>query len=250
MRCKNCDTKLSSEQKFCPDCGAKVIYNRLSIKQLSGEFIESFWSIESNKPVLTFIDLFKKPAQVIDGYINGLRKKYINPFGYFTIALTLTGIYTYINLKYFPEYLDNGIIKANDGDRDISRQLNATVLEYINLITFLLIPIITLISKLVFFKNKRYNLAEHLIIQLYTYSQIHIITSILVIISFVNPSAFKLTNLLSLPLYVIYYSFVFQKLYDLRFWQIFLKTLLFITIFIFLMIILMIVVFYFYSEFF
>ena len=151
MRCKNCDTKLSSEQNFCPDCGAKVIYNRLSIKQLSGEFIESFWSIESNKPILTFIDLFKKPAQVIDGYINGLRKKYINPFGYFTIALTLTGIYTYINLKYFPEYLDDGIIKANDGDRDISRQLNTTVLEYINLITFLLIPIITLISKLVFF---------------------------------------------------------------------------------------------------
>ncbi len=231
MHCKNCGHPIEVSENYCSNCGAKIIQKRLTVNYLSSEFFESFWSIESNKPVLTFLDLFRKPLDVIGGYIDGLRKRYINPYGYFTIALTLTGLYTFINLNYFPEYLENSGFKANIEDQDISRELTTKLLENINLITFILIPVITLISRLVFLKNRKYNLAEHLITHLYAYSHVNIITAFLVLISFVDERAFRITNFVSLPIYILYYGYVFKKLYQLKFWKVLLKTLLFLLVF-------------------
>lgn len=227
--CKNCEFAISEEQNYCSNCGARIIRNKLSISYLTGEFFESFWSIDSNKPVLTFIDLFRRPIDVIQGYIDGLRKKYINPYGYFTIALTLTGLYTFINLKYFPEYLETGgSFEVNDGERDITREVTTAIMEHMNLITFLFIPVLTLYSRLVFLKNKKYNLAEHLIIHLYAYSHISIVFAILIIISFSNRSLFAVMNYASIPFYIIYYSIIFKKMYQLTFWKLLQKSLLFL----------------------
>ncbi|SDR72752.1 DUF3667 domain-containing protein [Christiangramia echinicola] len=228
MFCKNCGQSIKANDKYCSECGARIIEGRLTVSKLSGEFMQSFWSMDSNKPLLTFLDLFRKPIQVIDGYIHGLRKKYINPYGYFTIALTLTGLYTYINLNYFPEYLESSGINANVEDHDISKEVTTKVLEHINLITFIFIPLITLISRFIFLRIKKYNLAEHFIIHLYAYSHVHIITSLIVLVSFVDERAYKLSSLISIPIYIIYYSALFKRLYSLKLWKVILKTVLFL----------------------
>jgi len=226
--CKNCGSAIEERQNYCSHCGAKIIRNKLTVQYLSGEFFESFWSIDSNKPLLTFIDLFRRPIDVIQGYIEGLRKKYINPYGYFTIALTLTGLYTFINLKYFPEYLDNRGLEVNNGERDITLEVTTMMMEHMNLITFLFIPILTLLSRLTFLKNKKYNLAEHLITHLYAYSHISIVFAILILFSFSNQSIFGIINYASIPIYIIYYGYIFKKIYTLSPWKIILKSLLFL----------------------
>ena len=68
MRCKNCQTKFLIESDFCYNCGAKVIRNRLTLKNLLNDFSEQFLNYD-NKFLQTFIQLFKKPEVVIDGYI-------------------------------------------------------------------------------------------------------------------------------------------------------------------------------------
>lgn len=231
MNCKNCEHPINYQENYCSQCGAKIIKNRLTVSYLSNEFMQSFWSLDSNKPLITFLDLFRRPVHVIDGYIHGLRKKYINPYGYFTIALTLTGLYTFINLNYFPEYIGNGAFRANVGEQDISRKLTTKIMENFNFMTFIFVPFITLLSRLVFLKNRKYNLAEHFIIHLYAYSHVHIITSILVIISFINESTYRIMNLISVPVYIIYYSFLFRKLYSLNWWRTLLKTSMFLLLF-------------------
>ena len=230
MNCKNCGHNLKSEEKYCSQCGAKVVESRLTISYLSAEFMQSFWSIDSNKPLLTFLDLFRKPAKVIDGFIQGLRKKYISPYGYFTIALTLTGFYTFINLNYFPEYLESRGINANIEETDISKEVTTRILEHINLITFLFIPLITLLSRFVFLRIKKYNLAEHFVIHLYAYSHVHIITSLIILISFVDERAYKLSNFISIPIYIIYYTALFKSLYNLKLWKVILKTIIFVAL--------------------
>ena len=60
MDCKNCHKSLNETQKYCDECGAKVIQNRLTPKVLAAQVNEQFISID-NKFFLTFIDLFKKP---------------------------------------------------------------------------------------------------------------------------------------------------------------------------------------------
>jgi predicted amidophosphoribosyltransferase len=71
--CKNCHKPLNDSQNFCDECGAKIIHNRLTPKVLLQQVNEQFLSID-NKLLRTFIDLFKKPDNVINGYINGTRK--------------------------------------------------------------------------------------------------------------------------------------------------------------------------------
>jgi uncharacterized membrane protein YvbJ len=81
MSCKNCGLALIEETNFCTACGAKVIRNRLTIKNLLEHAVEEFLSID-NKFLITITHLFTRPEVVIDGYINGLRKKYMNPISF------------------------------------------------------------------------------------------------------------------------------------------------------------------------
>ena len=116
------------------------------------------------------------------------------------------------------------------------------ILEHMNLITFLFIPVITLFSRLVFLKNKKYNLAEHLIVHLYAYSHISIVFAILILLSFSNQSLFAIMNYVSLPFYVIYYGYIFKKMYDLSLWKIILKSLLFLLLLLLLFLIVSLVI--------
>lgn len=91
MQCQNCSTIITQNGNYCPNCGAKVIRNRITMRNLITDFSEEFLSFD-NKFLKTFIDLFKKPEVVIGGYISGVRKKYVNAISYFAIALTITGL--------------------------------------------------------------------------------------------------------------------------------------------------------------
>ena len=103
--CKNCNTQLLSKNDFCPSCGGKVIRNRLTLKALFSNFSEQFLNYD-NKFLKTFLHLFSKPEEVIDGYINGTRKKYVNVVSYFAIAITLSGLLMFVLNKFFPGLLD------------------------------------------------------------------------------------------------------------------------------------------------
>lgn len=62
MACKNCNTELTTDSEYCYHCGAKVIRNRLTIKNLFEHFSEQFLNYD-NKFLQTFILLFKKPEE-------------------------------------------------------------------------------------------------------------------------------------------------------------------------------------------
>ena len=102
MNCKNCNKALEDTQKYCDECGAKVIQNRLTPKVIATQVNEQFLSID-NKFFKTFIDLFKKPEDVIISYINGTRKKYIDVLQYFAVSLTLAGIQVFLMTTFFKE---------------------------------------------------------------------------------------------------------------------------------------------------
>jgi hypothetical protein len=105
MNCKNCHTELISDSDFCNRCGSKVIRNRLTFKNLFEHFSDTFFNYD-NKLLRTFIDLFIRPEVVIGGYIDGIRKRYVNPISYFGLAITFSGLYLLILNKFYPEALD------------------------------------------------------------------------------------------------------------------------------------------------
>ncbi|MEJ2113367.1 MAG: DUF3667 domain-containing protein [Flavobacteriaceae bacterium] len=233
MRCKNCQTKFLIESDFCYNCGAKVIRSRLTIKNLFEYFSETFLNYD-NKFLQTIFCLFKNPENVIVSYVNGVRKKYVNPISFFAISLTISGLYLFIIQRYFPDAMDFSQLYTDENTQKISSTISQNVLDYHSLFYFALIPVMALISWIVFF-NKKFNFTEHVVIYLYTMSLGSMVTSIVsLIILFIKPDVFFIVSISSNILLVLYHCYLLKKVFELSMLQIALKTILFSIIFFFL----------------
>lgn len=232
MVCKNCDRILSATDNFCNDCGAKVIRDRITINHLFTEFRETFFSWESNLPFRTFIDLLQHPEKVIGGYIEGVRKKYLNPYGFTTIAFTLAGIFFFFSLKFAPGYLDGTVANygGSDAQMDFARNLQGASAEYHSLIFFAMIPLFALISYVVFYNLKQYNYAEHLILNLYVYSEVSILTFLIFFLTIWNSQIFGYVATVSIFFQIGYFAYVAKRLFRLTYSRLLVKTLFFLAI--------------------
>lgn len=229
MHCKNCHTDLDETNSFCPNCGAKVIKNRLTIRNLFEHFSEHFLNYD-NKFLQTFISLFNKPDDVISGYINGVRKKYVNVISYFAIALTLSGLQMFILNKFFPEALDLSNITTK-GAEEFQKKNMHFIQEYQSLVMMLYVPIYAVISKIVFFNLKKYNYTEHLVIYMYILSQATIISSIVTIIGvYFGKNIGIIGFAFVIPFQIIYSAFCLKKLFNLSFMGIVIRTLYFLVV--------------------
>ena len=203
MECKNCQNSLQTDYSFCPDCGAKIIHNRLTIKNLLSDITERYFNLD-NTFLKTFWHLFIKPESVIDGYIKGIRRKYLNPISYMGIALTLSGLIVFLIKK-----------KGGDIDFDVLGVGQSIAQEKVMEITFdfqailfvLYIPMMAIAGWLSF-QEKKYNFSERLLIFTYTlahYSLFIFVPSILILIfSPENYPSFSMIALLSMYVYSAY----------------------------------------------
>jgi uncharacterized protein DUF3667 len=242
MECKNCSSHLQENHDYCNSCGAKVIRNRLTFNNLFEHFSEEFLNYD-NKFLRTFIGLFKRPEDVIGGYIGGTRKKYVNAVGYFAIAVTVSGFFYFVFLKFFPDAFNftTDIYNIDEEQAKITSDFNKSIFEYQSFIFFISIPVFALISRLIFLKNKKYNFSEHLIINLYTYSHISLTVTVIYFLTIWNQPVFVVVTVIAFLFQIVFFAYVLKRLYGLTLGQILLKTLLFFSLLIPLMIILMIV---------
>ncbi len=237
MNCKNCNTELQKQDDYCKSCGGKVIRNRLNIKNLFAHFSETFLNYD-NTFLQTFFTLFKKPEDVIDSYVNGTRKKYVNVINYFALAITVSGIYLFIVKKYFPEALDFSQM-SYPGQEEFQKKNMAFIQEYQSIIMMLYVPIYALIARITFFNIKKYNYTELLVVFMYIQAQISIASSILVISLGVLGLDTSIIGMLMIPLMILYSAYCLKRLYGLSGFDIIVRTLLF---FVVLSIILIIIV--------
>jgi len=241
MNCKNCKSVLNQKDVFCNECGAKIIKERITVKSLFSNLLDALgWD---NNFFITLRYLLSKPQIIIKEYINGTRKKYTNPFTFFAISLA-------ISLFVFNQYSEQYIQMSTMADLQKTEQSesvsipdnnkffellgyesqdeymkgNAELqLKYHNLISFLFLPLFTLIAFIVF--RKPYNYGEHLVINTYFLS----ITTFFGVLSFIF-SLLTGINILFYAIFItfLYYSYAYKKVYELSFGQLLLKILKFI----------------------
>jgi len=104
MNCRNCNTQVVDESRFCTNCGEKIPFKRLTVKSLIALAFNQVLDID-NKLFKTFKKLFTHPEQVINDYTKGFRKKYINVMSYLGLAITILGLQFFILKKFYPELL-------------------------------------------------------------------------------------------------------------------------------------------------
>jgi hypothetical protein len=184
----------------------------------------------------TFIHLFSRPEQVLDLYVSGVRKRYVNPVSYFGLAITLTGIYMLLMSKYFPEMMDFSTLAA-EGQEEMQRKNAQFLFANNTLIMMLYIPLYALIARITFVGLKKFNYTELLVIFMYLQAQISIASSlILPIIGFLGFKS-PWIGMILLPVMIVYNYYALQRVYELRTSQMLLRTLMFLFILAVLMVI-------------
>jgi len=236
MNCKNCDSNFEDNSDYCNSCGAKVIRNRLTFRNLFEHIGETFFNYD-NKLLRTFLDLFKKPEIVIGSYVQGVRKRYVNPISFFGITLTLNGLNIFLISKFYKKYLDVSNLlgdigsSSDEGQKKAMEMVSEISLEYASLTFSILIPFGALISWIVFF-NKKYNYTEHVILYLYSmsvYSILSIVFGLLTLV--IIPEKYLLFASIMYLFIFIYHCYIFIRLFKLSIWQLVLKTLMFLVLF-------------------
>ena len=237
MNCKNCHTKLEENDDYCKNCGGKVIRNRLTIKNLFEHVSSTFLNLD-NTFLLTFLNLFKKPEDVIGGFINGTRKRYINPINYLALAITIGGIYMIILNKYFPNQLIEMSSAGIKEQEVFAAKFMSGVKDYYSLFMVLLIPFYALISRLVFINKKEFNYTEHLVMVMYIVAQFSLISSFLNLLLFLLQLPASILSSGSIFFQIAFFGYCYKRLYKLSIPDIILRTLIFLGILLVLMIIL------------
>ena len=243
MHCKNCHKPLSDEQNFCDDCGAKRIRNRLTPGVLAAQINEQFISID-NKFLRTFIDLFRQPEDVIVGYIDGTRKKYIDVLQYFAISLTLAGIQVFLMTTFFKEALELNP-EFTKTLEDLPGQENNPffgiendmMTNYQGVIYILTVPFSALGSWLAYYLTgiRKYNFTEHLVLNLYYSAQIIIITAVFSILFLLfGLNYLIISSIITLPTFM-YLFYVLKRVFKESFLNTVLKFILTLILYIFSM---------------
>ena len=228
MECKNCLYVQADDFDYCPVCGAKVIRKRLTFKNLWDDALRRYFDID-NTFLKTFVHLITQPEVVIDGYIRGVRKKYINPISYFAFALTLAGLQVFLIQKLFPSAYDYSSL-ATEGQEEFMRDSMDFIKEYTSLINMLFIPVYALMARIVFFRNKRYNYTELLVVFLYYAAEITFISFIPMLIAIGFGVNYGQLSPYVMIFQIIFGAYYIKRLYTLSWKGIALKSLLFFVV--------------------
>ena len=239
MDCKNCKTELEKDAQFCNYCGAKVIKNRITFQELITLFVIDVFGVDS-KFFRTMKEMALHPDRVLQEYITGVRKRYVNPFAFLAVGAALSLlIYNYfaddyvkfqqsinseqlieiekkanIDLEKFKDLPDKDFKKLKFEKQTAETQLkfmstlNKFTLQYFNLFAFLFLIIYASLSKWTY--PKPHNFGEHIVMNAYIYgfaTYFSIIAFFLALL--IHPSIYGY----SLLTYFVYYLYCFGKLY-------------------------------------
>ena len=268
MNCKNCHQELEKNAHFCNNCGGKVIENRISFKSLLKDLFTNILGVDGLY-FKTLKGMFTKPHLVLNEYTSGVRKRYVNPFGFLAVSAAIS----LIVFNFFADDFINFQKSFNSAqltelketaEMDLSALKNITdkelqklkiqkqtanlqlefqdkwlrfFLNYLNLFAFIFLPIYALISKFTF--RKPYNFGEHIIMNAYLQGSTMFISIIFFFIAMaINPNIYGYSVLVIM----LYYLYVFSKIYNLSIGKSFFKFLRFLIILIIFIILSLIII--------
>ena len=210
MECKNCGTPQRTDFNYCPNCGAKVIRNRLTIKNLFYDVTERYFNLD-NTFIKTFVHLFTNPQWVLESYISGVRRKYLNPISYLGIALTLSGLSLFLLRKFAFEKIDFGSM-GSTLNPEVAKKIMTFSLDFSSFFFLLYIPVLAVSGWILFNKNK-YNFTEFVIVALYTLAHFSIISFFIsVLLIFAFPEGYLSLSYYMILLMALYSAYVLNKL--------------------------------------
>lgn len=233
---------MEDSANFCHSCGGKVVTNRITFRRIVKDMLRNILGLD-NTYLRTLKGMLVSPQLVLSDYMNGVRKRYFPPFGFFAIGAALAlfafqqfsedyiAISQGINESQF-EVIDQTLEPDKKMDQQIiqesledSEEIQRTILRYFNFFSFLLLPVYALMGFIVY--RKPYNFGEHLVANAYMQGITFFFTLIFFLLSLViDPSLYMISMIFVMG----YYTYAYGKWYKLSFGRSLIKLLLFLLV--------------------
>ncbi|MDB5200688.1 MAG: hypothetical protein JWQ27_97 [Ferruginibacter sp.] len=187
IQCAHCKTIVSGN--FCSECGQPLVTQRLSIASILHEVFHFFTHLDHGFPY-TLKKLCTAPGTMQREYIEGSRAKQQKPFSMFFICATIAALVIYwVNLLLIQHF--------NAGDNNEAAFFH----KYWTMLQILMLPVYALITWLLF-KKAGYNYGEIIVFQLYLFSFLFIVLSLIHLLKFIFPHLE--TRWIELPAIILY----------------------------------------------
>lgn len=185
--CKSCGT--AGYGKYCGNCGQSYNIKRLSVPEILHEIFHYFTHLDHGFGY-TFKMLITSPGQMQKDYVEGDRVRHQKPFSMFFLCATISGLIYYLVNTALTKYMNTGDVHEAEFFR-----------HYWVIFHICLLPLYCLITWLTFIKSG-YNYGEVVVQQLYTFSILFLMISLLQVIKLLSPD-FP-TRFIELPLFIFY----------------------------------------------
>jgi len=170
--CKNCDGQVSGN--FCSGCGQRADTHKLNMHFILHELQHGL--IHFDKGVLyTSKQLLTRPGHTIREFLEGKRVRHFQPLSFVIVFATFYGLLWHYLIS---DRLHASLIEPRNDITGASGKIITWITEHFAFDCLILIITSTLVSYFIF-KKRKYNLAEHLVLNTYLMG-LFVIVSLLV----------------------------------------------------------------------
>lgn len=247
MECRNCEIALNLEDLFCSGCGAKIVKERITAKKLKQDFFIDVFGWDTLY-IRTFKELVINPEYVLVAYFRGVRKRYMQPFTFMMIGVTLAVFMSNLlkdsYLATISEAMTNNTLqdqlfaqiqelvpeekRLEIGSETYQKELDIfkarqyaityrmydLMIQYLTLVLLLALPYYSYLSYRVF-KKEHYNFGEHIVLNAYLFGLWMLFQPVLLAAStFIYPGFY----FLSFPIGFVLYVRTYKRLLNWK-WQ-------------------------------
>lgn len=203
--CKTCGNL--NMNKFCPDCGQKLLPDRITVKSITKNTFAHVFNLEQGF-FFTVVELIKRPGELISNYINGATKRYHNPIGLSVFLMTISVVIMALfidNDAYIASmieqmkqmYTQMGIPFEEEGFKKVMNIMQ----NFYTVLPLLFIPFFAFIAKL-FFKEKKLHFAEHMVVFIYATCIMALLAIVTNIVYAIFPELLKYMMIISFPTWI------------------------------------------------
>ncbi|WP_321346991.1 DUF3667 domain-containing protein [uncultured Draconibacterium sp.] len=211
-QCPVCNS--TAIENYCSNCGQKIYSKRFTLKSFFG-VIGNALNLERGI-FYTMVWLFRNPGKVIDDYLNGRTKPYLNPLNY---ILIIAGIYAFLALSL--NIFETGAQATYDilgvdeqtyspQATEVQAQWTEMIKRYMNFVPIIMLPFASLASKWYFRKKKLYY-GEHLILITYVLAQSILISVVLALFVAIIPGMLQTFPVINTCLTIVYFTYAFYS---------------------------------------
>ena len=212
--CLNCQSELSNDTNYCPNCGARQSKGKLNTREVFTELFDVIliWNKDFFK---TFFQLLIYPHRVITFYVKGGRNRYLNPLLYLLFCYFLYLLIASLIKKdlFFIDAMKGAVAGWNSVDETDALNMDSVIAlkRYSKILYFIMLPILAFLSS-VFFRSNKLNFAEHLIINAYILGEITLLGTVGFALSYLPDKSIGLSVVFSIScLYMFFCQYQIYK---------------------------------------